>query len=188
MPDNWKIYTRKGDKGETSLIGGRRVPKSDLRIEAYGDLDELNAFTGLLRDELTHEGLRATLLSIQERLFVAESMLATDPGQDVADGLPLLQNEDSIFLEQAIDHMNGSLPTLVHFILPGGSRSVSLAHVCRTVCRRAERSAVALAMHGQVPPMVIEYINRLSDYFFVLARYLSQLQGADEIIWKGRMS
>ena len=140
MEKEWKIYTKTGDKGETSLIGGTRVPKYNDRIEAYGTLDELNSFIGNLRDQLNDEHLREVLLKIQENLFTAESLLATDPDKKLSRPLPFLTEPDVLMLEQEIDTMNLHLPVISSFILPGGHPLVSLCHVCRTVCRRGERS------------------------------------------------
>ncbi len=176
-----KIYTKTGDAGQTGLFGGGRVSKSHLRVEAYGTVDELNAFIGLLHDSLSEEPVRGLLRQVQHRLFSIGAALAADPA-----GPPLppdLVPEDVALLEGAIDHMNEALPELRHFILPGGFPTVSLAHVCRTVCRRAERVVVALHEQAVVPELVLQYLNRLSDYFFILARYLAYLAGAEEIKW-----
>ncbi len=185
MTQEWKIYTRQGDKGETSLIGGTRVPKDHIRIECYGTVDELNAFVGLLRDQAGEEDVRLVLLEIMDRLFTLESLLAADP-EGIPRALPELQEADALFLEQEIDRMNTHLPALTQFILPGGHPLVSLAHVARTVCRRAERLVIGLAREHPVDPRIIQYLNRLSDYFFVLARYLGMKAGAEEIVWKPR--
>ncbi len=179
-----KIYTKTGDAGQTGLFGGSRVSKSHIRVEAYGTVDELNAFIGLLHDSLSEEPVRELLRQIQHRLFSIGATLAADPT-----GPPLppdLRPHDIALLEEAIDTMTQTLPPLRHFILPGGFPTVSLAHVCRTVCRRAERIVVALHEQEAVPEEVLQYLNRLSDYFFVLARYLGHLAGADEIKWTPR--
>ncbi len=176
-----KIYTKTGDAGQTGLFGGSRVSKSHIRVEAYGTVDELNAFIGLLCDSLNEEPVRRQLHEVQHRLFSIGAALAADPK-----GTPLvpdLETEDIALLERAIDGMNEHLPELRHFILPGGFPSASLAHVCRTVCRRAERIAVSLHEREPVPSLVLPYLNRLSDYFFVLARYLGHRAGAEEIKW-----
>ncbi|HPT13852.1 MAG TPA: cob(I)yrinic acid a,c-diamide adenosyltransferase [Bacteroidales bacterium] len=187
MENNFKIYTKTGDKGETSLIGGKRVPKYHSRIEAYGTLDELNSFIGHLRDQLTNEQLRDVLLEIQDRLFTAESILATEPGTETARKLPQLFEEDVLHLEREIDRMNESLQPLSSFLLPGGYPLVSLSHVCRTVCRRAERICIRLATETVVDDIVIRYLNRLSDYLFVLARYIAFINGVPDLPWKARV-
>ena len=182
--NDMKIYTKTGDKGETSLIGGTRVPKYHERIEAYGTLDELNSFIGNLRDQLTDVHLREVLLRIQENLFTAESVLATDPGKELKRTLPHLSERDVLELEQEIDAMNLHLPGLSSFILPGGHPLVSLCHVCRTVCRRGERIIIKLASDMAVDEILIKYINRLSDYLFVLAREVAYLNNIPDLPWK----
>jgi cob(I)alamin adenosyltransferase len=179
----WKIYTRKGDTGETSLIGGKRVPKNDIRVEAYGTVDELNSFTGLIRDNLPPGPELDAIIKIQEDLFVTESHLAAE-SNEVSAMLPPLTQADITFLENEIDRMNQGLPELKNFILPGGHTLVSYCHIARTVCRRAERIVLSLNEVTPAPPMAIIYLNRLSDYFFVLARRLAFDKGIDEIIWK----
>jgi cob(I)alamin adenosyltransferase len=181
----FKIYTKTGDAGETALFGGRRVAKSHLRVDAYGTIDELNAFTGLLIDHLPPlQDVRSLLIQVQHRLFTIGAHLASDPEKKLP--TPDLAEEDLLVLEQAMDNMDAELPPLKNFILPGGSPVVSHAHVCRTVCRRAERLVVALHAHSEVDPLVLRYLNRLSDYFFVLSRYLAQQTNATEIIWQTR--
>ncbi len=187
MDKNYKIYTKTGDKGETSLIGGKRVPKYHSRIEAYGTIDELNSFIGHLRDQLNDEKLREVLLEIQDRLFTAESILATEPKTEVARKLPKLFEEDVLHLESEIDRMNESLQPLSSFLLPGGHPLVSLSHVCRTICRRAERICIRLATETAVDDIVIRYLNRLSDYLFVLARYVAFLYNVPDLPWKARV-
>lgn len=184
MENDWKIYTKTGDKGETSLIGGTRVPKYHERIEAYGTLDELNSFIGYLRDQLTGVHLREVLLRIQENLFTAESELATDPEKELKRSLPHLSEDDVFELEHEIDAMNLHLPALSSFILPGGHPHVSLCHVCRTVCRRGERIIIKLASDMAVDEILIKYINRLSDYLFVLARELAFINNIPDLPWK----
>lgn len=179
----WNIYTKTGDKGETSLLGGRRVPKHHLKIEAYGTADELNSFIGVLRDQDIAPRYREVLLVIQEKVFTAESLLACDHGCK-PDDLPLLEEEDVLFLEREIDLMNEALPELKHFILPGGHPAVSYAHVCRCVCRRAERIITQLAEQERVEPLVIQFFNRLSDYFFVLARKAGYDLGIADNRWR----
>jgi cob(I)alamin adenosyltransferase len=180
---DWKIYTKTGDMGETSLLGGKRVPKHHLKIEAYGTADELNAFIGLLRDQDLDANQKDFLFHIQDRVFVAESLLAADEGSE-AFQLPQLHNDDVLALEREIDLMNACLPALRNFILPGGYPAVSYAHVCRVVSRRAERIIINLAESFPVPEIVIMYFNRLSDYFFVLARKIAFDKGVDELLWR----
>ncbi len=181
----FRIYTKTGDKGETALFGGRRVPKSDLRVDAYGTVDELNSFIGLLRDSIQEPHVRDLLALTQHRLFTLGAHLASDPAKHPP--TPDLLPEDIELLEKEMDTMDGHLPALKHFILPGGHTSVSYCHVCRTVCRRAERLSVALLQSGEpVDELALQYLNRLSDYFFILARYLGHLLGAEEVIWKPR--
>lgn len=184
MEKEWKIYTKTGDKGETSLIGGTRVPKYHERIEAYGTLDELNSFIGQLRDQISDQHLRGVLLKIQENLFTAESLLATDPEKKITQALPHLSEENVLSLEQEIDAMNEHLPALSSFILPGGHPLVSLCHVCRTVCRRGERIIIKLASEMVVNDILIKYVNRLSDYLFVLARELAFVNNIPDLPWK----
>jgi cob(I)alamin adenosyltransferase len=182
-----KIYTKKGDSGKTSLIGGARVPKSHLRISAYGTIDELNAFIGLLGDQLSDMHGRELLREIQDRLFTIGSSLACDPDKDIAMKIPDLHESDIGLLEKEMDGMNEKLPEMKSFILPGGHMAVSTAHICRTICRRAERLIVELDMREPLTqPLIIKYINRLSDYLFVLARYTGHLAGAEEIKWTPR--
>jgi cob(I)alamin adenosyltransferase len=183
--DTWKIYTKTGDKGETSLIGGKRVPKYHHRIEAYGTVDELNSFVGLIRDHEINPHYKNILLQIQECLFIAESLLAKDETDKIIQ-LPCLKESDIRLLETEIDSMNDEIPQLSNFILPGGGMAASYAHVARCVCRRAERIIIELSEKMPVQEIIIRYFNRLSDYFFVLARKLAQDEGAGDIIWKAR--
>jgi cob(I)alamin adenosyltransferase len=183
MNKEYKIYTKGGDKGETSLLGGTRVPKYHERIEAYGTLDELNSFIGLLCDHVDDAETKGTLIKIQNNVFVAESHLAADKSED-RDRLPLLTDDDILFLENEIDRMNVYLPELISFILPGGHPVVSFCHVARTVCRRAERLTIKLGEKYPVDNIIVRYLNRLSDYFFVLARKFSFDFNAHEILWK----
>jgi len=177
-----KIYTKKGDKGETGLIGGTRVSKNDLRINAYGTIDELNAHIGLLRDSLTTKEIQEQLLEIQDRLFTAGSLLAVgDKGTSMK--LPDLKTENINLLESWIDSMDKSLPEMKMFILPGGHETVSKCHVARTVCRRAERIIVELSSHVTIDPIILSYFNRLSDYLFTLSRKLSLDLNAEESPW-----
>ena len=179
-----KIYTKTGDKGETSLFGGRRISKDDLRIEAYGTVDELNTFVGVLHDACTYEEIKNELQNIQSLLFNLGSVLAADPDQDFQ--LPGIQPKHIEVLEKSMDKMDEQLPALRNFILPSGHPTVSAAHVCRTVCRRAERRIVSLSHSAAIAEVNVMYLNRLSDYFFVLARYLGHLNNAGEIIWQSQ--
>lgn len=223
-----RIYTKTGDKGSTSLIGGTKVPKSHLRIESYGTVDELNSFIGLLNDQLAladagsqsppssttppsanstppsanfaqtsppHPGSAPTLFGdihpflreIQDRLFTIGASLACDPEKEPKLKIPDLKEEDLTALEKAIDQMDATLPPMKSFLLPGGHIAVSTAHVARCVCRRAERSCVRLQEESlYVEPIVIRYLNRLSDYLFMLSRYTGHLLNAPEIPWKPR--
>lgn len=183
MNKEYKIYTKGGDKGETSLLGGTRVPKYHERIEAYGTLDELNSFIGLLCDHIDDVSIKEKLIKIQSDVFVAESHLAADKQED-RDRLPVLTEKDIFFLEHEIDAMNVYLPELKSFILPGGHPVVSYCHVARTVCRRAERLTIKLNEVYPVDHIIIRFLNRLSDYFFILARKFSYDFKAREILWK----
>lgn len=178
-----KVYTRKGDKGQTSLIGGKRVAKNHLRIEAYGTIDELNSFVGLLRDVSGDENSRAMLYKIQNTLFVIGSHLAAPSSAKME--IPNLEEKEIIELEKSIDLMELDLKPLSNFVLPGGHIAVSQAHIARCVCRRAERHCVGLSEHVTIDSSIIPYLNRLSDYFFVLSRFLAYIHKADEVIWKG---
>ena len=180
-----KIYTKTGDKGITSLLGGLRVPKSDLRIDAYGTIDELNSYIGLLRDQDVNQDRGDLLKEIQDRLFTIGADLATVPGKENVKK-PDLHFEDIAMLELEMDKMEESLPPLTAFILPGGHQSVSFCHLARTVCRRAERITVELASFEQVSDLVIQYLNRLSDFLFVLGRAMGQELGVEETTWKPR--
>ena len=184
-----KIYTKTGDTGTTSLFGGTRVPKHNIRIESYGTVDELNSWIGLLRDLSEDGSLKAVLQNIQDRLFVTGAQLATAPetlkrksGRDRLN-IQTLESGDVEQLEQAMDDMNAHLPSMTHFILPGGHPTVSYCHIARTVCRRAERMITYLNENEPVDPLILTYINRLSDYLFVLARKLSSDLQAEEIKW-----
>ena len=180
-----KIYTKKGDTGETSLIGGVRVKKSNVRIHAYGTVDELNSVVGLVRDSSTNAAIIDQILEIQDRLFVIGSQLASAPGSKMK--LPDISPEDIANLERYIDAMNEELPELKSFILPGGDLAVSYCHLARTVCRRAERWVIEVDESEKVDPIIIEYLNRLSDYFFMLSRKISLDNNANEIPWKPRL-
>lgn len=181
-----KIYTKTGDKGQTSLIGGTRVPKHHIRIEAYGTVDELNSHLGLIRDQQIDEHSKKILIEIQDRLFTIGSLLASDPEKSRMK-LPDLREEDVTLLEQEIDKMNETLPEIKTFVLPGGHTTVSYCHIARCVCRRAERLTIHLSENSFVAESVIKYLNRLSDYLFVLSRKLTHDFQAIEIPWKPRM-
>ena len=183
-----KIYTKTGDLGKTSLIGGTKVPKSHLRIETYGTTDELNSYIGLVSDMITDSHGKIVLKEIQDRLFTIGSSLACDPDKEPLMKIPDLKEQDIELLEKEIDKMNEVLPPMKFFILPGGHPAVSTAHVARCVCRRAERLCVNMQEHELfVGPLVIKYINRLSDYLFVLSRYTGYLLGVEEVAWKPRI-
>ncbi|GAB4094427.1 cob(I)yrinic acid a,c-diamide adenosyltransferase [Flaviaesturariibacter terrae] len=183
-----KIYTKTGDKGTTALIGGTRVPKSHLRIESYGTVDELNSWIGVAMDHFTDAHSRQTLREIQDRLFTLGSALACDPEKEPKLRIPDLHAEDVTLLEKEIDRMNEELEPMRSFILPGGAPLVSFLHVARCVCRRAERLCVALQeVDTDLESLILQYLNRLSDYLFVLARYAAHLLGAEEIKWKPRV-
>ncbi|NTW23560.1 MAG: cob(I)yrinic acid a,c-diamide adenosyltransferase [Lentimicrobium sp.] len=189
MNADWKIYTKTGDKGQTSLIGGTRVPKYHERIEAYGTLDELNSFIGLIRDQEIDEKTRQLLIEVQDRIFTAESLLAADPSAQFKT-LPGLYEEDVRLLETEIDKMNETLPPITSFILPGGHHIVSHTHVARCVCRRAERLTIRLLENNNDTlqgDMVVKYLNRLSDYLFVLARKFANDLNIVETPWKARI-
>ena len=180
----FKIYTKTGDQGQTSLFGGRRVSKGHLRIDSYGTVDELNSYVGLVRDQLSEDTIRAVLKKIQDRLFTIGANLAADPEKDLPK--PDLLASDIELLEAEMDRMDETLPELRNFILPGGHPTVSFCHVARCVCRRAERLVVVLADEEPVDPIVIQYLNRLSDYLFILSRRIAADLGAEEVTWKPR--
>ena len=183
-----KIYTKTGDRGTTSLIGGTKVSKSHLRIDAYGTVDELNSWIGVVSDHTSDEALKKVLKEVQDRLFTIGSSLACDPEKEPKLKIPDLHEGDITFLENEIDRMNATLPEMKSFVLPGGAPAVSFAHLARTVCRRAERLCVALQeVDLEVEDLVLKYLNRLSDHLFMLARYIGQQQGAEEIKWKARV-
>lgn len=184
-----KVYTKTGDKGTTALFGGTRVPKHHIRIESYGTIDELNSHIGLIRDQDIDPLYKNTLMHIQDRLFTVGAILATDPEKAVLKSgkarlnIPKISNEDIERLEKEMDNMEASLPPMTHFVLPGGHQTVSFCHIARTVCRRAERLASHLNDLEPFQPETLMYINRLSDYLFVLARKLSHDLQAEEIKW-----
>lgn len=181
-----KIYTKTGDKGTTALFGGKRVSKADLRIETYGTVDELNSYIGLVRDQPVNQQRKNILIEVQDRLFTIGSILATEPGNTKVK-VPSLAAEDIALLEKEIDAMDGTLPPMKSFVLPGGHESVSFCHVARTVCRRAERYVIALDAQEPVDALVIQYLNRLSDYLFMLSRKMTAELNAEETLWKPRM-
>jgi len=181
-----KIYTKTGDKGHTSLIGGTRVPKHHLRIESYGTVDELNSYIGLIRDQDIAAKHKRVLKEVQDRLFTIGASLASDPEKSKMK-IPDLHNSDIELLEQEIDRMDGELPALRHFILPGGSNAISFCHIARCVCRRAERLTVHLREDSFVEEKVMIYLNRLSDYLFTLARKIGNEQQIAENEWIPRV-
>ena len=178
-----RIYTKAGDGGFTSLVGGKRVSKTHLRLEAYGTVDELNAFIGLLREKISDEHHRQMLLSVQHILFMVGGYLATEPvAHD--ESSPVIPQLHIDTLEAEIDAMDEQLPRLTNFVLPGGSETSALAHVCRTVCRRMERAVCRLQETETIDSMLLHYVNRLSDYFFILARKECFITQGKEILWK----
>lgn len=177
-----KIYTKTGDSGETSLIGGARVKKDHLRIEAYGTVDELNACLGLVRDAAEQKVYEDQLMQIQNLLFSIGSNLAADDPKAMP--LPQLSEESIVALEKAMDEMNEDLPSLRNFILPGGDLAASHCHLARTICRRAERRVVSLNEQAEVNSLIVRYLNRLSDYLFTLARWYTKRHGGKETLWK----
>lgn len=179
-----KVYTKTGDEGTTSLVGGVRVRKTNPRIEAYGTVDELSAQLGLLASFMKDGDDKNMVIRIQRTLFTVCSYLATDTTKTQLAPSYTLDEEEVSVLEQEIDHLNGSLPRQTAFIIPGGSHEAALAHVCRTVCRRAERRIFFLAETTKIDSRVLQYINRLSDYLFMLARKLNFIDGVREKIWK----
>ncbi|OCX53532.1 ATP:cob(I)alamin adenosyltransferase [Mucilaginibacter sp. PPCGB 2223] len=181
-----KIYTKTGDRGQTSLIGGTRVPKHHVRIESYGTVDELNSYIGLIRDQDIDAKHKDVLKEVQDRLFTIGASLASDPEKSKMK-IPDLHNADIELLEQEMDRMDSELPPLRHFILPGGSNAISFCHLARCVCRRAERLVVHLAEESFVEEKVIIYLNRLSDYLFILARKIGSEHKIAENEWIARV-
>jgi cob(I)alamin adenosyltransferase len=181
-----KIYTKTGDKGLTGLIGGTRVAKSHLRIETYGTVDELNSYIGLVRDQMVNAGRQQILVEIQDRLFTIGASLASDPEKSTR-LLPDLSEMDVERLERQMDAMDDELPELRQFVLPGGHPSVSHCHVARCICRRAERLVIRLSEESWVDGMIVKYLNRLSDYLFVLSRMMAQELDAEQIPWQPRL-
>ena len=184
-----KVYTKTGDKGTTALFGGTRVPKHHIRIESYGTVDELNSYIGLIRDQEILPHYKTVLIEIQDRLFTLGAILATPPEKEtLKNGQPRLQQlgiveSDIEYLEKEIDTMEESLPPMTHFVLPGGHTTVSYCHIARCVCRRAERLVTHLNDIEPTDAYVMKYLNRLSDYLFVLARKLSYDVKAEEVKW-----
>jgi len=178
----FKIYTKTGDKGLTGLIGGTKLSKSHIRIEAYGTVDELNSHIGLVSDLLDEKD---KLRQIQNKLFVIGSILACDPDKDIKMEIPSISEDDIVFLENGIDEMDKELPEMKSFILPGGHVNISQIHIARTVCRRAERISVALTdTDNRTNPLIVKYLNRLSDYLFTLARFTALKLQVEEVKWK----
>jgi cob(I)alamin adenosyltransferase len=183
-----KIYTKTGDKGHTALIGGTKIPKSHIRIETYGTVDELNSWIGLIRDLITEKEKIDLLKEIQDRLFTIGSSLACDPEKETKLKIPDLLESDVELLEKSMDAINELVPPMKYFILPGGHTTISQLHIARCVCRRAERLCVSMQVEEQfIDPLVIKYINRLSDYLFCLARYMHHQLSIEEIPWKPRV-
>lgn len=184
-----KVYTKTGDKGTTALFGGTRVPKYHIRIESYGTVDELNSYIGLIRDQQMNDVYKQQLIHIQDKLFTVGAILATDPEKAVLKNgkerlnISLISEDDVAFLENAIDAMEQDLPPMTHFVLPGGHTTVSYCHIARCVCRRAERLSTELNDIEPTDVMVLKYLNRLSDYLFVLARKLTFDLKAEEVKW-----
>ena len=181
-----KIYTKTGDKGMTSLVGGTRISKASLRIDTYGTIDELNSWIGLLRDQSVNELRRDFLKEIQDRLFTIGSELASEIDQKKKK-IPDLHESDIELLEKEMDKMDLEIPPLRAFVLPGGNQAVSFTHLARTVCRRAERLVIALSETAEANSLIIRYLNRLSDYLFVLSRKITQEIGSEEVAWKPRV-
>ncbi len=184
-----KIYTKTGDLGKTSLIGGTKIPKSHIRIEAYGTVDELNSWLGVIRDSMTEIDKSDLIKEIQDRLFTIGSSLACDPEKEPKMKMPDLLESDVELLEKSMDAINEHIPPMRFFILPGGHPTISNLHIARCVCRRAERICVHMQeIEEFIDPLVIKYINRLSDYLFVLARHMHKHLNVDEISWKPRVN
>lgn len=184
-----KVYTKTGDQGTTTLFGGTRVPKHHIRIDSYGTVDELNSHIGLIRDQDINPHYKDVLIDIQDKLFTVGAILATDPEKAILKNgkerlnIPKISDENILYLEQEMDAMDAELPQMTHFVLPGGHQTVSFCHITRCVCRRAERLATALNDIEPFESNTLKYLNRLSDYLFVLARKLSQDLQAEEVKW-----
>ena len=184
----FKIYTKTGDKGTTSLIGGVRVQKNHIRIESYGTVDELNSQLGLVNDLCDKAEITGWLREVQDRLFTLGSELATAPDKDIKMKLPDLHDSDVTWLEARMDEMNGTLPEMRSFIIPGGHVAASACHVARCICRRAERICVGMEAEGEpIPKLAVQYLNRLSDFLFVLARYITHEAGGEDLPWRARV-
>ncbi|WP_027421021.1 cob(I)yrinic acid a,c-diamide adenosyltransferase [Crocinitomix catalasitica] len=181
-----KVYTKKGDSGTTGLIGGTRVPKYNIRIEGYGTVDELNSYIGLLRDKSIEERFTEELIQIQDRLFTMGSWLASDPEKGKMQ-LPEIHESDILALENSIDWMDEQLEPMKNFVLPGGHETVSFCHIARCVCRRAERLVTHLNVESPINPLILAYLNRLSDYLFVYSRYLTHKLNAKEVAWQPKL-
>lgn len=185
---SFKIYTKTGDFGKTSLIGGTKVPKSHIRIESYGTVDELNSHIGMVTDMFPDKNMISVLREIQDRLFTIGSWLACDPEKETKMMIPDLLETDIVFLENEIDKMDAQLPEMKSFILPGGHPAISATHIARCVCRRAERICVHMQeINMEVSPLVIKYLNRLSDFLFILSRYAGKCLNVQDIPWRARM-
>lgn len=185
---SFKIYTKTGDKGLTSLIGGTRVSKSHIRIESYGTIDELNSYLGLVNDFTNNVAIGEWIREIQDRLFTLGAELATTTTKEVKMKLPDLHLSDIEWLEHRIDEMNEFLPEMRSFILPGGHSGASMCHVSRCICRRAERICVQMNEADEpVSELILQYLNRLSDFLFVLARYIAAINGKEDLPWRARM-
>ena len=184
-----KIYTKTGDKGTTGLFGGTRVPKHHLRIESYGTVDELNSYIGLVKDQAIDNDTKTSLIKIQNDLFTLGSMMATPSEKETLKNgeqrlnIPEVDTKSVTYLEKEIDKMNEKLPKMTHFILPGGHTTVSYCHIARCVCRRAERLSVSLHQQEGINPIILTYLNRLSDFLFMLARKLSKDLSVQEVKW-----
>ncbi|OGY83726.1 MAG: ATP:cob(I)alamin adenosyltransferase [Candidatus Kerfeldbacteria bacterium RIFCSPHIGHO2_12_FULL_48_17] len=179
-----KIYTKTGDQGETGLFGNQRVRKNHPRLVAYGEVDELNSFIGFLISRINDDGINKKLMAVQENLFIIGAELATP--KDSPLHTPHIQPHHVQTLEQEIDAWQHDLPPLAHFILPGGDRSAAVAHICRTICRRAERSIISVDQQEEIDPEILKYMNRLSDWFFILARILNKHYNQTEHTWNGK--
>ena len=177
-----KIYTRKGDSGYTSLIDGKIVYKHNLSVAAYGTIDELNSFLGLLKDYIDNEKIKDVLNNIQLKLFSIGSILASGENQNISEKVKI-EKKDVEYIELEIDRLNESLPELKNFIIPGGHKISSYSHVCRSICRRAERKISELNKNSSVDPNILAYVNRLSDFFFVLSRFLKHSDNVSESYW-----
>ena len=182
-----KVYTKTGDKGKTGLIGGTRVDKNDIRLEAYGTVDELNSYVGLLRSYISEQRITDVIIDIQNQLFKIGSYLAVDISVSEMRSEFKLEEVRIKMLEEEMDKMESSLPPLTGFVLPGGHQATGVCHIARAVCRRAERRVIDIREVYDVDDWVVRYLNRLSDFLFVLSRHLSNYYGADEIQWDSKL-